>query len=52
MGGGDVLFGQRLDDPLAAVLEGLLGDSEACQLHLELKEEEEVGGAKSGQKLG
>jgi hypothetical protein len=39
----EVLFGQRLDDPLLGVLEGLLGKGEASQLHLEIGSEIEVG---------
>ncbi len=41
-GGGEVLFGDGPDDPFPGVLEGLLGQGHASQLHLDLREEEEV----------
>jgi hypothetical protein len=48
-GGGEVFFAEGSDDPLPGVLEGVLGQGEASQLHLVLGELEKSAGAKSGE---
>jgi hypothetical protein len=41
-GSGEVVFAQGSDDPLPGVLECVLGQGEASQQHLELREQEKV----------